>query len=348
MTTTRKLPTGPDNRDWGPAATLLNRENAIPADGWYHLVPKGEFVNRDVEGRVWIQVIDDEAIEAMASQLPDTLDILVDRDHFSHDSSRETRAAGWIKAKEVRDDGLWVRIEWTPSGQSDVEGREYRYLSPEFPPAGLERLGGKRIRPRLLDGAAITNRHALKSLKPLLNREGTTHNQDTLPMDNLLIRLRSFLKLGTDADEAAILNRLNETESTFDDLLAADGDAADLRNRVTALSTELADATLAEYADVISDPAKIRPALINNRASTLEFLQGLKKPEGGDPPAAPIYNRSQAKAPDGTAAKLDKAAAAEEARASRINNRAAEIQRAEKCGFHIAWAKAETEEPAAE
>ncbi|MEM0964797.1 MAG: phage protease [Verrucomicrobiota bacterium] len=340
-------PESGENRSFGPGSDLRNRENP-GEDGWYHLVSKGEFPNRDTKGKHWVQVIDDSAIEAIAGDLPKPLDMLVDRDHLSHDLSQETRAAGWIKETEIREDGLWARIDWTPSGRADVEGREYRWLSPEFPSGGFESLGKNRIRPKKLSGAALTNRRGLTNLSPLMNRGHHNQPNHTPQMEDLLKRLRSFLGLGEDADEGALLNRLNETDQTLADLETAAGETADLRNRVTELSTELADATLSEYAEFISDPEKIRPSLIANREATLDFLKGLKKPEGEKKPADPVFNRKDAKAPDGPAEKLEKDAKTEEARAQRISNRAQTIMREERVGFHVAWGRAEAEEPAVE
>jgi hypothetical protein len=42
------------------------------------------------------------------------------------------KAAGWIKELQVRDDGIFGRVEWTEAAAAAIKAGEYRYLSPVF------------------------------------------------------------------------------------------------------------------------------------------------------------------------------------------------------------------------
>lgn len=44
----------------------------------------------------------------------------------------DRRAAGWIEALELRDDGLWALTRWTEEGRRRIQADEFRFLSPEF------------------------------------------------------------------------------------------------------------------------------------------------------------------------------------------------------------------------
>ena len=68
------------------------------------------------------------------------------------------KAAGWIKAMELRDDGIWGQIEWTESGAAAVAGKEYRYLSPVFT---FDKSGQVKrlLRASLINNPALTDLH---------------------------------------------------------------------------------------------------------------------------------------------------------------------------------------------
>lgn len=94
------------------------------APEWIHLLPQGpELSGRD--GRAWR--LDDPHAVVAATRLP----LAVTYDHAGF-FGREAPAAGWIEALEVRADGVWGRVEWTADGRAAVEGKAYRFVSPEF------------------------------------------------------------------------------------------------------------------------------------------------------------------------------------------------------------------------
>lgn len=146
----------------------------MPADGYYHVAPLGTF---DHPTGVK-QVIDKKACEAMvnAFQKDKAADtnfpgLLVDFDHFSHDSDQPSSAAGWIEDLQNREDGLYAKVKWSTPGETAVKNGSYRLVSPVWRHADCEDLGGDRIRPLRLDGVGVTNTPVIKGMKPLSNSE---------------------------------------------------------------------------------------------------------------------------------------------------------------------------------
>tara|TARA_B100002019_G_C21152386_1_gene538925 strand:+ start:381 stop:821 length:441 start_codon:yes stop_codon:yes gene_type:complete len=60
--------------------------------------------------------------------------LLIDRDHQIDYAVPGTpvKAAGWIKEMQVREDGIWGRVEWTERALAEIKAKEYRYISPVF------------------------------------------------------------------------------------------------------------------------------------------------------------------------------------------------------------------------
>lgn len=126
---------------------------------WMLLVPAGKFEARDGRGFDAGDKAAMEAIVARTRQYHAATDIVVDYDHQSVFGAKDgvggtARAAGWIKELQVRDDGIWGRVEWTASARASIEAGEYRYLSPVIP----HRKDGSII---LILNAALTNTPAL-------------------------------------------------------------------------------------------------------------------------------------------------------------------------------------------
>jgi len=326
---------------------LLNRDGELPADGWYQIVSVGEFRNRGMtEGKEQdvVQVCDRGAFDAMATSFANAgTPLLVDFEHFSHDPDKATRAAGWIKAVEAREDGLYAQIDWTNSGLSDVEGKAYRFISPEFDRAAP--LGGQRYRPVRLSGAGLTNRPALTTLKPLTNRSaedgGNQPNKiNTMDYKASLIKVLGLPDTATDEDISAAIEKTGGKNAPA---LAQEIATAN-RNLKSALEA-LTDADMSGLDHLDEETRKpIRETLIANRAGGLKLVAALRKGEdsGNEAQQARIFNRKDAKPPK-TAATIDSAGKAEDAKAARIFNRANEIMTKEKVPWNSAFNRAEAE-----
>lgn len=169
---------------------------ALPADPpeWILLLPQAEAV-RGRDGRTY-RIGDRAALQALVEtslQVAGQMDLVVDYDHQSDLAAvpgvgGTAPAAGWIKELQVRDDGIWGRVEWTETAAQRLRAREYRYISPVFtaPTGRVERL----LR------AGLTNKPNFDL--PALNHEGA-------PDLSLSQQLRQALGLAEGADETAAL-----------------------------------------------------------------------------------------------------------------------------------------------
>jgi hypothetical protein len=144
------------------------------------------------------------------------IDIAIDYDH------NPGPAAGWVQTAEVKDNGLWLQVEWTPDAAEKLRKREYRYFSPEFSASWTDPKSSVKHQDVLM-GGGLTNRPFLKDLLPvnlseILGGDYTLDDEGHVVMSGkvvysskgesmeLLKKLAEALgiKLAEDADEAAI------------------------------------------------------------------------------------------------------------------------------------------------
>jgi phage I-like protein len=295
-------------------STIRNRYNQLPADHWYHIVPRGEFPHPASQ---LLQVIDDQAIDAIIANT--ALPILVDRDHFSYDPDKSSEAFGWIRELQNRDGQIWGRIDWTDLGLTAITNKQYRFVSPVWLPRDVDRLEDNRIRPRRLDSVGLTNSPNLRGMVPLTNRQAPADNhnpgthpshpshQSQTPMKNLLQKLG----LSPDASEQSAIEAVTALQNRVTTL-------EPLLNRVTELETQnaqLLDATVEQDLDKYANrfAADKRDAwkksLLANRETALSLLESIIPPAPANPsapsdpsdrPGRPLTNRAAAKTPDTT------------------------------------------------
>ena len=108
------------------------------------------------------------------------VDIALD---FAHES--EGQSAGWFKALELREEGtqLWGEVEYTEPGKKAVEGKVYRYVSPEFNLSYKDNETLKKFGAVLL-GAGLTNRPVIKGMSPTISLRELT-NKEIEEMDDV-------------------------------------------------------------------------------------------------------------------------------------------------------------------
>ncbi len=152
---------------------LLTNAFELPPDGWYQISALGEFPHNPTG---LVQILDDASCRLMAERFreesakPNFPGILIDFDHFSLEKDKPSEAAGWIVGLEPRQNGLWAQIRWSDRGEQAVKGGRYRFISPVWRQDECEDLGNKRVRPRRLVNAAVTNDPNISGMVPLSNR----------------------------------------------------------------------------------------------------------------------------------------------------------------------------------
>jgi hypothetical protein len=130
------------------------------------------------------------------------IDLDVDYDH----KEQSGKAAGWVKAADVRPDGLYLQVDWTSPAAEALRKKEYRYFSPEFDDEWVGPDGTKHQ--DVLFGGALTNRPFLKNLLPVNLSEITESTPQGGQMDPELIR--QLLGLGKDATDDQVTAKIKE------------------------------------------------------------------------------------------------------------------------------------------
>ena len=124
------IQTGRDGRQAAALAFEMPHADgaaAIAAPEWVQVFPLGPDIHAN-DGR-FFRIPDPAGLVAriQAGSFP----LLVDYEHRSF-YGIDSQAAGWCSAVELREDGIWARIDWTEAAAAKIEGREYRFISPEF------------------------------------------------------------------------------------------------------------------------------------------------------------------------------------------------------------------------
>lgn len=184
------------------------------------LLPFGEYYGRDGRGPYILKDRDHaEAVIAATRAFSGQQDILFNYDHQSelaavHGVGGQAKAAGWIDpaSLSVADDGIHGEVSWTPSAESALAAREYRYHSPHFRVAKETRLVTRLV------NAALTNSPNLDL--PALASVGSAFAEGD-PMKTIsLAALAAALALKDDAanplDEAGVLAAIDQLKIRAD------------------------------------------------------------------------------------------------------------------------------------
>lgn len=227
--------------------------DAVPE--WVHLVPAGTFSG--VDGRGPYCVADPASVVA-ASMKPGRL--VIDENHATdHAAPRgePAPARGWIVEMQARADGIWGRVEWTPSGRALVAERAYRGISPAMA------VDSKDGTVRAVLRASLVNQPNL----PLT----TLHSEQEHSVD--LVKLRAALGLAGDADEAAILAAAETARTAITTHAAQIKQIADAAKVETAEAGAIVTALQARGGD---DAAALRQTVTTLQAE-LTTLQAAQK-----------------------------------------------------------------------
>lgn len=257
-----------------------------PGDGWYHVERWGEHPQTSLEGKQYVQVIDDEAVRAIVAAGVPEEGLLIDVEHVSVavTGPRDSRAYGWGRelAALPTEEGLQLcaRIEWTPLGRPLVKDHIYKHFSTVYSVELCADLGGGRIRPLKLVGLALTNQPNNPGQRPITNSQAAPIN-NTNQQDNMEELKKIAAKLGLPEDAT-----LEQVEAAIDALMAAEQEAAEAEAETLLNSEDLASLTPEERKD-------LKDELLTNRELGIKMIKLLiNRKGGGAPPATtPRYAR---------------------------------------------------------
>lgn len=218
------------------AAVWIPCENDHAVPEWIQLVPVG--LVRSSKGDF---IADAEAMqETVAAFEALGRDMVVDYEHQTL-TGAEAPAAGWIKALQIRDDGLWALVAWTERGAEYVAQREYRYLSPVV----MVRQSDRRM--VAIHSVALTNDPAIVGIRPIANK-GVWKEEEH--MKNKLVELLGLKAEATDEDVIAAVRGLKEFREGLVEALDLNADVRpeDARGAVLALKNPSGFVSVAEFA----------------------------------------------------------------------------------------------------
>lgn len=218
-----------DDRGMNRFAALAIALAATAASGWVQILPAGSIVPRD--GRGPFSAGDRSRLDAILSATKAWLratEMPIDYEHQtlrSADNGRPAPASGWVKEFEVRDDGLWGRVEWTAAAAAAIQAGEYRYLSPVI---GLDKDGNVV----LVKMAALTNTPATD----LAEVEALAARAHPEPKENPMEKILKALGLAADASEDTALTAIATLSQGVAAVALAAGLAADAKPADVALA----------------------------------------------------------------------------------------------------------------
>lgn len=148
---------------------------------WVKLVDYGEY-----DHRFGMQVITRESAAKMVAHFRSLTQRLArrfrgipiyighpdDPDFRGKPGHDDTRAYGWVKNLEDRDDGLWMQAKWSKAGQDLLDNAFFKFLSPRWE---METLGNSRFSPKQLISIGLTN-HPNIAMEAIANQETGLEN----------------------------------------------------------------------------------------------------------------------------------------------------------------------------
>lgn len=231
---------------------------AAPEQGeiWIKLLPAGKFRLRDGRGGE-LDSGDRAAMQAVVDRTRayfGATDLMVDYDHElvrAQTQGGRAEAAGWVKQLQVRDDGIYGRVEWTATAAEKIRSGAYRYISPWF-----NTLKDGRV--YQLRNAALVNMPALDL--NTISASIIVNPPEDYPMDKIAKALGLAETASQDAILAAIADRHTKLAAAvgltaaagYDDIVAA---VADTHGGVVRIAAAVGLQANAKLDDVVAAAA---------------------------------------------------------------------------------------------
>lgn len=174
------------------------------APDWVMLVPVGKFYGRDGRGP-YLNYTPEEVV-ATSQRRAAGMDLGIDYDHqadFTKSNGGGAPASGWIKELEVREDGIYGRVEWTARATQAIEEGEYRYVSPVF-----NHLKNGQI--TCILRAALSNTPNLP-----LTALASQQDQEENSMEEFLALMAQLLGLPEGSDEKAVEAEIKKLQTNL-------------------------------------------------------------------------------------------------------------------------------------
>lgn len=232
--------------------TALTQSDTAAAPTEVQLIPAGPSV-RGRDGRTWTFDGADAQV-VITTFSAGGIPLVIDREHATQHRAPQgldAPAAGWIESLNMRDGALWGQVQWTNSGQAQVAGREYRYLSPVF---DYDPATGRIAR---LVSAGLTN-------LPNLHLQALNQEQAMERTTALIAAIAAAFSLPADATDDALATAINQLKTS--------SDAASAR----ALNAESAQPALeryvprADYDTVLARATNAEQALLDHKSQALK------------------------------------------------------------------------------
>lgn len=140
-------------------------------------------------------------------------------------------AAGWIQSLRVADDGLWAQVEWTKLGKDLLDGKVYKFFSPEFNPEYTDPENKDVKLKNVLIAGSLVNRPLFKELKPVIASDHLTAEKSGVML---------FIDMNLDdlKKKKAAGEKMSDAEDKFlkDNVKADDGNGDDDTKKVDDVS----------------------------------------------------------------------------------------------------------------
>lgn len=240
---------------------------------WLKVMPLGDLVARD--GRKW-HLRGAAAAQAVVDRTRawyGNADPFVDYDHqivptLTQKPGATAKAAAWIKAFDVRADGIYARVEWTPAAAAAIVAKEYRYVSPYFTHDSDGNVTS-------IINVALVNRPALDL--PALAAAELSHSHEDLTMDKALLVALGLPETATLEDVIKAATAATASATAIKAALAAAGLPETAKPEE--LTAKIGDLVKASTASAVAsaqapDPAKFVPReMFDSLASQVKEMQ---------------------------------------------------------------------------
>lgn len=259
---------------------VIRNRAASVADGWIHIVPRGELPNRAAG---IVQVLDDAALDAILAGIAADRARLGDkwpgvyagREHFIYNDEADSAALAWFKDFEKRDDGLWAKADGlTPVGRQVLANGDYKFTSFVADRRDTQDLGNGRVRILKLDTVGFTNQaNGKELLTPITNRGdstlaepgGSAANQKQTTKGTMT-NIATKLGLAAEASEEAILDAISKLQEKAGASEPVAAENTDLKNRLAALDSAQVDSVLSQHG--VKEPKlinRLKPVLLGHK-----------------------------------------------------------------------------------